>query len=83
MLQPRIISVQAMPDMKLLLKYETGEIKMFDVSPYANGSWFGKLKDKTYFNAVKLLHDGTGIEWPDGQDLAPHELYELSIPYEV
>lgn len=21
-----------------------------------------------------------GIEWPHGQDIAPHELYDLSVP---
>ena len=23
---------------------------------------------------------GTTVEWDDGQDIAPHELYELSVP---
>ena len=79
MLQPRILSVEAMPDMKLLLKYETGETKQFDVRPYASGSWYEELKDESYFSQVRLLPDGTGIEWPDGQDIAPHELYDLGV----
>lgn len=82
MLQPRLLSVEPMPQMKMLLSYETGEIKIFDVTPYANGSWFSKLKDREYFYKVHLLHDGAGIEWPEGQDIAPHELYDYSIPYE-
>lgn len=47
---------------------------MFDVSPYATGPWYGRLKDEGYFDTVRLLPGG--IEWPDGQDIAPHELYE-------
>ena len=81
MLQPHILTVKAMPDKKLLLKYETGEIKLFDVSPYIDGSWFSELNDEIYFNSVRVLQDGTGIEWPNGQDIAPHELYDLSIQY--
>lgn len=79
MLQPRLIKVEPMPDLKLCLYYETNEVKVFDVTPYATGTWFGQLKDERYFNSVQLLPGGIGIEWPEGQDIAPHELYENSI----
>ncbi len=80
MLQPRLTKVEAMPDMKLVLTYETGEMKLFDAAPYANSSWYGELNNDAYFKTVHLLPGGLGIEWPDGQDVAPHELYDLSIP---
>ena len=38
MLQPRLVKVEPMPDLKLRLYYETHEVKVFDVVPYANGS---------------------------------------------
>lgn len=79
MLQPRIISVNPIEPLKLLLKYETGEIKIFNVEPYAIGDWYGHLKKPEYFSKVCILPGGTGIEWPEGQDIAPHELYELSV----
>ena len=60
------------------LFYETGEVKLFDVRPYWSGSWYGELKDPAYFKAVRVLPGGAGIAWPHGQDIAPHELYELS-----
>lgn len=79
MLQPRILSVTPKENYKLQLQYETGETKLFDVSPYIRGSWFGELKEKSYFQSVRLLPDGIGIEWSNGQDIAPHELYENSV----
>lgn len=79
MLQPRLISVEPVTPMKLRLEYETGEVKLFDVSPYAIGSWYGELRDETYFRTVHVLPGGTGIEWGNGQDIAPHELYEESV----
>ena len=63
--------------MHLRLSYETGEVKVFNVEPYATGSWYGELRDRDYFQSVRVLPGGTGIEWAGGQDIAPHELYEL------
>ena len=79
MLQPRLLKVEPVKPMKLRLFYESGEVKLFDVAPYATGTWSGQLKDEGYFNAVQLLPGGIGIEWPEGQDIAPHELYENSV----
>ena len=76
MLQPKILYVEPLPNYKLFLKYETNEQKIFDVSPYISGEWFGKLGDRQYFNTVRLS-DNT-VQWKGGQDIAPHELYELS-----
>ena len=79
MLQPRLIAVSPLTAMKLRLHYETGEVRVFDVTPYAEGSWFGELKDEEYFKTVHLLPGGIGIEWANGQDIAPHELYDYSV----
>ena len=78
MLQPRLLSVSPMEGNRLSLFYETGERKVFDVTPYISGRWFSALRDYAYFCTVRLLPGGSGIEWRDGQDIAPHELYENS-----
>ena len=78
MLQPKLVSVSTAEPLTLRLVYETGEAKLFDVSPYADGSWYGELRNPDYFRTVHLVDGGTGIEWEHGQDIAPHELYELS-----
>ncbi len=79
MLQPRLLSVVPANDFTLLLEYETGENRIFDVKPYRSGAWFGELKDVSYFRTVQLLPGGIGVRWKNGQDIAPHELYELSV----
>lgn len=79
MLQPRLTSVEPIDPMLLRLVYETGETRLFDVAPYAQGPWYGALRDRAYFRSVRLLPGGVGIEWTQGQDIAPHELYELSV----
>ena len=77
MLQPKLSNIEPLKDYKLKLHYENGEIKLFDVSPYISGEWYCQLRDKDYFKTVHIVFGGTGIEWANGQDIAPHELYEL------
>jgi hypothetical protein len=79
MLQPKIESIKVIEPFSLFLEYETGEKRLFDVLPYIKGSWYGELKDKDYFKNVRIINKGYGIEWTNGQDIAPHELYENSM----
>lgn len=79
MLQPRLSTVEPMNGFRLKLTYENHEVKVFDVTPYITGSWYSELKDESYFRSVKVLPGGVGIEWLNGQDIAPHELYEMSV----
>lgn len=76
MTEPRVLSVKPIENYCLFVEFETGEKKIFDVKPYIIGSWFGKLHDLDTFNTVHPC--GSTVEWADGQDIAPHELYELS-----
>ena len=78
MLQPNVLSVQPLPDYKLLVEYASGEKRIFDVKPYIEGDWYGELSDVDVFQTVHPY--GSTVEWEDGQDIAPHELYELSVP---
>lgn len=78
MLQPKLIRVVPIEKHRLILYYETGEIKVFDVKSYINGPWLSELECDDYFKTVHLLPDGTGIQWINGRDIAPHELYECS-----
>lgn len=73
---PKLESVICERPYYLKLKYKDGKNFLFDVKPYIQGSWFGHLADWDYFIKVKITADEYGVEWPDGQDIAPHELYE-------
>ena len=76
MLRPTVTSIKPQEDFNLLLTFDNGEEKLFDVKPYIKGSWFGKLHDRKYFILVKP--NGFNIEWPDGQDICPDDLYYKS-----
>ena len=77
MLRPKVINVYPLPDYKVMVEFDMGEKKVFDEKPYISGDWFGKLKDVDIFNTVRI--SGNTIVWADGQDIAPHELYDCSV----
>ncbi len=81
MLRPKVMEVRVLPNYKLLLRFSTGEQKIFDVSPYITGDWYGKLRDEKVFRTVRAA--GSTVTWAGGQDIAPHELYEDSVPVAV
>ena len=59
MLQPNIISVNPLEDYMLELQYDNGEKRIFDVKPYIKGEWYGKLKDISIFNTVRVVDNWT------------------------
>lgn len=78
MLRPTAKSVQSLPNSRVKVRFDNNETRTFDVTPYIKGTWYGHLADAEYFSKVKA--NGNSIEWPDGQDICPDELYYGSIP---
>ena len=76
--RPKVLDVKPLPDYKLVSDFHKGQIKVFDVMPYIKGSWYEKLKVPAVFQTVHV--SGSTVVWADGQDIAPHELYDDSVP---
>ena len=45
----------------------------------SNGSWISQLKNPDYFKQVRVSEDKDTFEWPNGQDVAPHDIEEYSV----
>ena len=78
MLKPTAVSVKPLDGTRLDLVFDNGERRRLDVTPFAEGEWFGALLDSSYFE--KVTTNGYSVEWPDGQDISPEDLYDLSVP---
>lgn len=75
---PDIIGVKALDNYLIYLKYETNEEKVYDMKKLINeNKFYDKLKDKKYFEKLKIR--GDSIEWENGEDVAPENLYYESI----
>lgn len=72
----KAIDVKPLNNYELEIKFDNGEIKIFDVKPYFKFSIFNELKEKGEFEKVKI--SGLSIEWENGADICPDELYNNS-----
>ena len=78
MLRPTATKVVPLDQYLLKITFDNGEDRIFDVKPYIQGSWYGELSDPAYFKSV--FPNGFSVEWANGQDLCPDELYYSGVP---
>ena len=76
---PKILSVQALENKKLLVKFVDGVEKIYDCTQLLNLEMFQVLKNDALFNFVKVDSGGFGISWNDEADLSEYELWTNSI----
>lgn len=73
---PKAIDVKVLKNYELELLFNNNEKRIFDVKPYFKFEIFKKLKEDDKFNKVKI--SGLSIEWDNGADICPDELYNNS-----
>ena len=73
-----VINVQAQPDFALILEFENGERRVFNMLPYIEQRPWVRLKSGNAFLAA-FVENGT-VAWPGNVDIDPETLYELSVP---
>lgn len=78
MLRPKAIAVLPLDNYLIKVEFDNGEVRIFDVKPMIKGKWFGELKDERIFRTVHVA--GLSVEWANGQDICPDDLYYLSKP---
>ena len=78
-MNPRIISVKPEEGYKLILTFDNGEEKIFDVTPVLGIGRFSELRDPALFNSVRPIM-GT-IQWSNGLDLCPDMLFLDRFPH--
>jgi hypothetical protein len=63
-------------DYTLLLTFDNGDKRKFDMKPYLNLGIFRELKDVSKFNSVRVSFDS--IEWCNEADFDPEVLFKNS-----
>ena len=79
MIPPRIESVKALDNFWLKIIYKNDEIKKYNMQKNLKYNFYKNLNNISYFKLVKSVD--TTVEWPNGEDLDPNDLYENSVNY--
>ena len=81
MMRPKAVKVVPLENYKLLITFDNEETRIYNVEPLISGEWFGQLRDPAFFKSVHIA--GLSVEWADGQDICPDDLYYSSVPVEA
>jgi len=71
-------AVEPVSNFGLILTFNNGERRCFDMRPYLRYTVFRKLENPGYFSLARVDY-GT-VTWPGDIDIAPETLYEDSSP---
>lgn len=72
----KVVNVSPLENYELLLEFNNGEKRIKDIKPYLDKGIFSKLKDKKFFEKVKISF-GT-VSWNSEIDLDAENLYDTS-----
>lgn len=72
---PEPIEVRVIDKYKLYIKFENGEEKILDMEEELNEKFYHRLRNYEYFKKVKISQTGITIEWEEGEDISPENLY--------
>jgi hypothetical protein len=72
---PKILSIQAMENKKLRVKFLNRVEKIYDCAHLFGVEMFQLLKNDAFFKSVRVDAGGYGISWNDYADLSEYELW--------
>src|SRR5918912_1764488 len=77
-MNPYVKSVRPQEDYCLLLTFENGEKRIFDLKPFLNKGVFKDLKNVSLFKTARVV--AGSVEWQGEIDLSYDTLYLSSTP---
>ena len=75
-----VVEVEAREDNTLLITFENGERRRFNMGPYLSRKPFLRLQHRPLFLKAKVAY-GT-VVWPGNIDIDPETLWDRSEPVE-
>ena len=73
---PSVVEAEYRGDYRLRVVFSDGTENTIDLQPWLDGPVFEPLKDPAFFKRAYV--DGGTVVWPNGADIAPETLYEVS-----
>lgn len=77
MIPPRPKKVEVLDDYKLKILFDNNQEKIYDMKKNLKEPFYKNLTNIYYFKTVKV--SGITLEWEEGEDIDPDELYNNSV----
>ena len=78
-MNPRPKQVKVSDNFILEVLFDNNEFKTYDMKRILNEPPYKSLSDENIFKTAQVSEDGMTIEWINGIDICPDELYENSF----
>jgi len=72
---PKIQTVSTLPNYRLVVTFQNGNVKLYDCLPLLEEPAFIALQDESFFEQVEVGTGGYGVIWSDEVDLSESELW--------
>lgn len=78
---PKVQSASAKEDHILLITFDNGDQRKYDVKPLLEHEVFAPLKNLSFFKTVKVETGGYAVVWNEAIDISEYELWRHGTPY--
>jgi hypothetical protein len=72
---PKIIAVHPIDNYELIIEFSNHEYRHYDVKPLLEKEMFEPLKNREFFNAVKIEQGGYAVSWSKDIHISEYELW--------
>ena len=72
---PKVKSVEAIDDRRLMVEFDNQRWKKYDITPLLERDMFSPLKQPALFKSVTVEPGGYAIVWNNTIDISEHELW--------
>lgn len=80
MTPPRIDSAKAIEDYQILVKFDSGDTRKYDVSRLLDNPMFYLLKNPVFFGNFQIEPGGYALVWNEDIDISEYELWHNGTP---
>ncbi len=82
MVVPKIKAAVVADQKTIVVTFDNGEVKLYDVSRLLSNDIFSPLKDHAFFKNIKVEPGGYAVYWNEMIDISEYELWKNGVFYQ-
>lgn len=81
MVVPKIKNAVVADQKTIIVTFDNGEVKLYDVSRLLHNDMFSPLNNHAFFKNVKVEPGGYAVYWNEMIDISEYELWKNGVSY--